>query len=144
MDAGEYHKQGFNCCESVLLGLCDYLGIWSELVPQIATGFGGGIGHTGDICGAITGAVMALGIRYGRKNPQDKITRDQLYQMVEKFLQETQSVLGKVNCVDLIGVSLNTEEGLQIYRGQNLRERCNRIIVTVENIAKQYLGPQEV
>lgn len=138
--AGEYHREGFNCCESILLGLLDYLGVKDELlVPQIATGFGGGIGHTGRICGALTGAIMALGKKYGRTNPQDKETRDYFYQMVENFLEEAQKTLGNINCIDLIGVPLNTQEGLRVYREQNLRGKCNQIIVTVENLAKQYL-----
>lgn len=77
--AGDFHNLGFNCCESVLLGASEFLGVTSELIPKIATGFGGGIGHTGRICGAVTGAVMALGIKYGRTSPQDIHTRDQLY-----------------------------------------------------------------
>jgi len=140
-NAGEYHRQGFNCCESVLLGLLDYLGVKDEvLVPQIATGFGGGIGHTGRICGALTGAIMALGKKYGRTNPRDKETRDRFYKLVEEFLNEAQETLGKVNCIDLIGVPLNTEEGLRAYRENNLREKCYQIIVTVEDLAKKYLA----
>ncbi len=75
MTSGEYHDQGFNCCESTLQGLGDYLGVKSDLIPSIATGFGGGIGHTGGVCGAITGAVMALGIKYGRRDPRIKKKR---------------------------------------------------------------------
>jgi C_GCAxxG_C_C family probable redox protein len=139
--AGEYHREGFNCCESLLLGLLEYLGVKDEiLVPQIATGFGGGIGHTGRICGALTGAIMALGKKYGRNDPTDKETRDRFYQMVENFLHEAQETLGSTNCIDLIGVPLNTEEGLRAYRERNLREKCYQIIVTVEALAKQYLN----
>ncbi|MGQ9473406.1 MAG: C-GCAxxG-C-C family protein [Candidatus Caldatribacteriaceae bacterium] len=137
--AGEYHRQGFNCCESILLGLFDYLGIKNDLIPQIATGFGGGIGHTGRICGALTGAIMALGKQYGRTKPQDKETRDRFYKLTEAFLNEAQEILGSINCLDLIGVPLNTEEGLQIYREKNLREKCYQIITTVEALAHKYL-----
>lgn len=137
--AGEYHRQGFNCCESILLGLFDYLGVKNDLVPQIATGFGGGIGHTGGICGALTGSVMALGKKYGRTDPKDKETRDRFYKLTETFLNEAQEILGSINCLDLIGVPLNTEEGLRIYREKNLREKCYQIIITVEALAQKYL-----
>lgn len=135
----EYHRQGFNCAESVLLGLCDRLGIENSLIPRIATGFGGGIGHTGDICGAITGAIMALGIRFGRENPQDKDSRDRLYLLVEAFLKEAEKTLGYLDCCNLIGVRLNTKEGLKRYREENLRLKCQQIVETVENIAWRYL-----
>ncbi|MBC7218151.1 MAG: C_GCAxxG_C_C family protein [Candidatus Caldatribacterium sp.] len=135
----DYHRQGFNCAESVLLGLCEDLGVKNPLIPRIATGFGGGIGHTGNICGAVTGAVMAFGIRFGRENPEDKDTRDRLYLLVESFLQEVEQSLGRLDCFGLIGVRLNTEEGLRRYREENLREKCRQIVGTVEDIAKRYL-----
>jgi len=138
-NAGDYHDLGFNCCESVLLGASELLGVKSELIPKIATGFGGGIGHTGRICGAITGAVMALGIKYGRTSPQDKHTRDQFYLKTEKFLQDVEKELGSLNCIDLIGVALNTEEGLREYREKNLRDKCHEIIEKVEQILRTYL-----
>jgi C_GCAxxG_C_C family probable redox protein len=137
--ASEYHREGFNCAESVLLALCQEMGIESPFIPRIATGFGGGIGHTGGICGAVTGAVMALGIRFGRSNPQDKETRDRLYLLVESFLKAVGKNLGHLDCLSLIGVRLNTEEGLKQYREGNLREKCRSIVTTVENIALQYL-----
>lgn len=137
--ASKYHQEGFNCAESVLLALCREMGIESSLIPRIATGFGGGIGHTGDICGAVTGAVMALGIRFGRSDPQDKETRDKLYLLVESFLRKVEKNLGHLDCLSLIGVRLNTEEGLKRYRRENLREKCRLIVTTVESIALQYL-----
>ena len=137
--AGDFHNLGFNCCESVLLGASEFLGVTSELIPKIATGFGGGIGHTGRICGAVTGAVMALGIKYGRTSPQDKHTRDQLYLKTENFLKDVEKELGSLNCIDLIGVALNTEEGLREYRERNLKNKCHKIIEKVEEILKAYL-----
>ncbi|MCD6156167.1 MAG: C_GCAxxG_C_C family protein [Candidatus Atribacteria bacterium] len=137
--AGDFHNLGFNCCESVLLGASEFLGVKSELIPKIATGFGGGIGHTGRICGAVTGAVMALGIKYGRTSSQDKHTRDQLYLKTENFLKDVEKELGSLNCIDLIGVALNTEEGLREYRERNLKNKCHKIIEKVEEILKAYL-----
>ncbi len=139
----DYHRQGFNCAESVLLGLCDYLKVENPFVPRIATGFGGGIGHTGNICGAITGAIMAFGIRFGRENPQDKDTRDKLYLLVASFLKDVEDNLGCLDCFSLIGVRLDTEDGLRKYREENLREKCRQIVGTVERIARRYLtdGP---
>jgi len=140
MSSVEYHARGFNCAESVLLGLCEEMHVASPLIPRIATGFGGGIGHTGNVCGAVSGAVMALGIAFGREKPEDRATRDRLYLLVESFLREVEKALGHLDCFSLIGVRLNTEEGLKQYREENLRERCRSIVATVEEIAKRYLS----
>ncbi len=137
--AARYHDMGFNCCESMLAGLCDFLGEKNQLVPRIATGFGGGIGHTGDICGAVSGAVMALGVKFGRSSAEEKEKRDTLYLMVEKFLKEVHKELGSIDCFDLIGMKLNSDEGMKLYRQNKLGKKCHRIIEQVEELARRFL-----
>ena len=62
--ANNYHKQGFNCCQSVLGAFADRLEIPEEAAMRLGAGFGSGAG-TGELCGAITGAVMALDLIAG-------------------------------------------------------------------------------
>jgi C_GCAxxG_C_C family probable redox protein len=64
--AQSYADQHFLCSESCLLALAGAQFVESPLIPRIATGFGAGIGRSGETCGAVTGAVIGLGIRYGR------------------------------------------------------------------------------
>jgi len=61
--------QGYNCAQSVLSTMFEYWNGKNELIPKIATAFGGGIGRCGSVCGALTGGVMALGIKYGTNEP---------------------------------------------------------------------------
>jgi len=68
--------KGFHCSEAVLIAMAEYMGINSDLIPKIATGFGGGIAGTGSVCGALIGGVMAIGIKYGRSRV-DQIEADQ-------------------------------------------------------------------
>lgn len=60
-------RRPYNCCESVLLALAEYLGVESDLIPKIATGIGAGFSLNGFTCGSISGAAMTISIRYGRK-----------------------------------------------------------------------------
>ena len=55
--------EDYNCAQSVLLTMFEYWNGENELIPKIATAFGGGIGRCGSVCGALTGGVMALGIK---------------------------------------------------------------------------------
>ena len=59
--ANDYHKKGFNCCQSVLAAFSDLTGLSEQASFDIGGGFGGGAG-TGELCGAISGAVMTLGL----------------------------------------------------------------------------------
>ncbi|MGC8896255.1 MAG: C-GCAxxG-C-C family protein [Candidatus Bathyarchaeia archaeon] len=61
--------EDYNCAQSVLLTMFEYWNGENELIPKIATAFGGGIGRCGSVCGALTGGVMALGIKYGTNEP---------------------------------------------------------------------------
>ena len=58
--AVEFHAQGYNCCQSVLLACCDLCGITEEAAAKLGYGFAGGM-YCGEVCGAVTGALMALG-----------------------------------------------------------------------------------
>ena len=68
--AGARFTCGYDCSQSVLLTLYESWHDKTELIPKIATAFGGGIGRCGSICGAVTGGVIAIGTRYGTNEPQ--------------------------------------------------------------------------
>ena len=103
----------YNCCESVLLALSKYLGVESDLIPKIATGVGAGFSLNGLTCGAISGAAMAIGIKYGRKsneeNPQAAWSR------VDKFIEAFKDRWGAVTCRELTRLDVKTPEGMKEY-----------------------------
>ncbi|MCP8317255.1 MAG: C_GCAxxG_C_C family protein [archaeon] len=103
----------YNCCESVLLALKDYLGAKSDIIPKIGTGIGAGVSLNGLLCGSISSVAMAIGIKYGRtsseENPQP------VWNMVDKYVAEFKDKFGHVNCRQLTGLDLKTKEGLKEY-----------------------------
>ena len=69
-------EQKLNCAESVLRGVCYAQGIdLPDIAKRMATPFGGGVGRSEDICGALTGGVMAIGVCLGRTTPEEDKTR---------------------------------------------------------------------
>lgn len=68
--AANKFKEGYNCAESVLRALNEELKLnLSDDALKMATGFGGGLGQAGCMCGALAGAVMALNVLQGRTSP---------------------------------------------------------------------------
>jgi hypothetical protein len=65
--AASHAEEEFLCSEAVLITLAECLGVESKLIPRIATGFGAGVGREGEVCGALSGAVMGLGLKFGRE-----------------------------------------------------------------------------
>lgn len=103
----------YNCCESVLLALKDYLDIDSKLIPKICTGIGAGVSLNGLLCGSISSVAIAIGIKYGRTSPEEN--PKPVWDMVDKYVAEFRDKFGYVNCRQLTGLDLKTEEGLKKY-----------------------------
>jgi len=103
----------YNCCESALLTLAEYLGIESELVPKIGTAIGAGVGLNGLLCGSVSSVAMAIGIKYGRTSPEEN--PQPVWGMIDEYLTAFKDKFGAVNCRQLTGLNLKTQEGLKQY-----------------------------
>ena len=131
--ASELHLKGYNCAQAVLLVLFEHMNPngKNEAIPKIATGFGGGIGRCGSVCGALTGAVMAVGLKYGAhdNNPGNKtLTTSKAQALYRNF----ESIYGSVNCRDLIQCDISTPQGLAKAKQENAFETiCSKLIKTV-------------
>ena len=124
-----YFRIGYNCAESVLLAIArDALEIDSNLVPKIATGFGGGISRRGYVCGAVSGTVMGFGLKYGRNNPEK--LRAKTYNRVVEFYKQFQRKFGSIVCRELCECDLSTIEGIRKFRKGNVHEQKCRYFVS--------------
>jgi C_GCAxxG_C_C family probable redox protein len=111
----------YHCAESVLMAVCRELGVENALIPRIATAFGGGMGRSGEVCGAVTGALMAIGVKRGREEPEQSVT--EINALARRFLQGFREQMGSIYCRDLTGKDLSTPEGLQQYRASDVPMR---------------------
>jgi C_GCAxxG_C_C family probable redox protein len=129
-DAKNAFDSGFNCAESVLSAVSKHTGLLKEhaesFVPRIATGFGGGIARNGDVCGALSGGVIAISLALGRNRSDE--SREPCYPSVDKFYNDFVKTFGTCKCCELTGVSIKTPAGNQAYRDRIHRERCTPIV----------------
>ena len=127
--AANYFRQDYNCAQSVLLTMQEFYGIpKNELIPKIATAFGGGIGRRGSLCGALTGAIMAIGLKHGT----DKtvlIEKEKAYKIALKFYDQFAKECGSPFCKELIGYDLTDPKDLEKLRKSNVRdEKCSGFV----------------
>ncbi|MDH5481776.1 MAG: C-GCAxxG-C-C family protein [Candidatus Bathyarchaeota archaeon] len=123
--------EGYNCAQSVLLTMFGYWNGENELVPKIATAFGGGIGRCGSVCGALTGGIMALGIKYGTNEPSLE-KRLKAYKLAERLYKQFETKHKSVLCRELIGYELSNPEELEKARKTKVfEEKCTNIVRTV-------------
>lgn len=140
--ADALHQQGFNCSQAVFSTLAEPLGLDQATALKIASPFGGGIGRTGETCGAVTGALMALGLQAGFDEP-DRQAKDRVYGWTREFLRRFQQRYGGLACKALIGVDLSTPEGLQKAREQAVfSTRCTQFIAGAIEIAEQMFNDE--
>lgn len=138
-EAKNCFKQGLNCSECVMTAMLNNFetGMPAEVIT-LATGFGGGMGHTKNTCGAITGAVMALSAMVGRKNPMAKETMPEriaelqdIYAVVGKMVNEIKDEYGTLICSEL-------SDPLGDWEGKARKRNCMQMITYCAGLAAKY------
>ena len=115
--AQNLHERGFNCSQAIFAAFAPQYSISDELAMKLASPFGGGMARQGEVCGALVGALMVLGLQYGNFAPEGK---DQTYQIAQSFIDQFRESHGAIRCRELIGYDLSTPEGLQAAREHNV------------------------
>jgi C_GCAxxG_C_C family probable redox protein len=122
--------RGFNCAQSVMMAMQECWGIEDPVEPKVAAAFGSGIGRQGSLCGALTGGVLAIGIRYGTNVPQSQ-TRRAAYAHAQEFYRRFQQRCGSVFCRDLLGYDLTDPDELHAARNADaFHTVCIRFVHT--------------
>ena len=100
--------------------------IESDLIPKIATGFCSGMARTGGLCGALSGAIMSLGLVSGRSEPDTPV--DHHYARVQKLIQHFEDKFGSINCQQLTGCHLGTPEGQIRFQTTGQQAKCSEYV----------------
>lgn len=128
-------REGYLCSESILKTFAEAQGMACEHVPKIATGFGGGMGRRGLVCGALTGAVMALSLKYGRKTLGETENYEKCMAKVQQLLKGFEETFGSTICRELTNCDLTTVEGRQKFKVEQIREKkCARYVAEAMRI----------
>lgn len=130
---------GLHCSQCVLAAVSSDIGLDEDLALKISSGFGGGMCH-GELCGAVTGAVMALSLKYGNTDGSDNEAKQKEYEIVREFCKEFKNVNGSILCRDLMGVDFAERENRKIAREKGLfKKNCPKYIKDAINILDELL-----
>jgi C_GCAxxG_C_C family probable redox protein len=133
-------KEGFSCSQAVLSAYSDAFGLDLNLALKISQPFGGGIAHRGEICGAVSGAFMAIGLKFGRTRAEDIPARERTYEAVTNFIRKFENLHGSLICKELLGYDLSSEEGLKKAEEEGLFEtRCPKFVQHAAEILKDLI-----
>ena len=130
---------GYNCAQSVLYAFHDEVGLDEDLALKIATGLGAGMARKQEVCGAVTGGILVLGLRHGRGNAADRSATEQTYQRTRALMDAFAAKHGSCVCRRLLqGVDLATDEGQRRFKGDDLLNKvCKPCVQGVVEILER-------
>jgi C_GCAxxG_C_C family probable redox protein len=138
--AVSYFKSGFNCSQSVFAAFAPQFGTPEADAFKIACPFGAGMGRMQETCGALTGAFMVIGLKYGKYNADDKISKDITYEKVREFSKKFNELNNSLKCRDLIGIDISTMDGLELAKEREVFEKlCVKYIQDAVRILEEIL-----
>jgi C_GCAxxG_C_C family probable redox protein len=115
-------QEGFNCAQAVMYSFSDELHIEKEAALKLACGFGAGMGRKEEVCGAVTGGIIAIGCKYGRGEKDDLAATELTYTKTRELMDKFALKHGSFSCRNLLnGCDLTTEEGRKYFNQNNLR-----------------------
>jgi C_GCAxxG_C_C family probable redox protein len=109
-------EKGFSCSQAVLTSHCEEYGLKKELAHKVSGAFGGGMGHIGESCGAVTGALMLIGLKYGKYKEEDAESKERTYSIVKEYVNQFKAKHGSISCKALIQFDISIEEELKKAR----------------------------
>ncbi len=130
----------FNCAQSILSSYATQYGLDRDTALRLATGFGGGMGRLQNTCGAVSGAFMAISLKYGMGINGDKEAREKTYQVIREFSNRFQEIHRSLICRELLGCDINTPEGKDFYdRNDFFEKKCFQYVKDSAKILEQIL-----
>ncbi|MBN2529666.1 MAG: C_GCAxxG_C_C family protein [Deltaproteobacteria bacterium] len=132
---------GYNCAQSVLTTFAPDMELSRHDALRVAGPFGAGMGLMGNVCGAVTGAFMAIGLRYAKTNDDENDAKHKGYQLVQEFSKKFTEKHGTIQCKELIGLDLNTEEGYATAVDSGIfKTECIQYVEDATAILEELLG----
>jgi len=139
--AQSFFLDGYLCSQSILMTFAPHFGLEPDTAAKIAAPFGGGVARRGDTCGAVNGAFMVLGLRYGHISAEDQDSKEETYRGVKEFIAQFQERNGSIRCNELLDCDISTPQGLQSAQDAQLfTTRCPKLVGDAVEILDQIMG----
>ena len=128
---------GMNCAQAILTAFGKQYGLDSEMAKMLGTPLGGGMGHMAGTCGAVTPAVLILGL--AKNGQEESEARKVSHASVQELFRQFKELHGSTDCKDLLGFDMSTEEGSKkIKEEQLVKKRCPEFVrgaaIILENL----------
>ncbi|OPZ58867.1 MAG: putative redox-active protein (C_GCAxxG_C_C) [Deltaproteobacteria bacterium ADurb.Bin510] len=139
--ATERFDQGFSCAQSVFAAFVAENGLDEITAMNLTSGLGAGFGRAQEVCGAVSGAVLAIGLGCGRKAEDGRAVKEEAYALTREFMQRFKAAHGSCCCRELLGgLDLNAEGAHERMVAEGLRERvCGACVAGAVKLVEELL-----
>ena len=132
-DAVQIFESGYRCSQAVFAAFSQDFGLSKEQALKIGACFGSGM-RKGEVCGACTGALMALGLKFGENKEKSN-------EVCNRFMDEFKKENGSYICRDLLECDISTPEGVKYAKDNNLfTEFCPKMVESAAKITNEILS----
>jgi len=122
-------SRGFNCAQAVLSPYSRELGLKPAQGHRVSQSFGAGMARLAGTCGAVTGGLMVIGLKYGKTEARDEAAKEKTYALAQEFMRRFKSKHGSLTCLGLLGHHIGTRRGSLAIKRKNFHEtRCPRYV----------------
>lgn len=130
----ELFSNNFNCSQAVLTAFAPDFGLDEKLALMLGTSFGGGA-RNGEMCGAVSGALMVLGLRYGHYNASDNEQKARAYSIAVEYTKRFKEANGSIVCRELLGHDLTKPDEMACIKEKGLFGKvCPKMIKSAAEI----------
>jgi C_GCAxxG_C_C family probable redox protein len=139
--AKELFKKGYNCSQSVLAAFCDETGLDIETALKLASSFGGGMGRLREVCGAVTGMFLAVGMKNGYSDPRDNKSKAEHYKLIQDLAKRFESENRSIICRELLGLSSKPDSHIPADRteGYYKKRPCAELVECAARILDEHI-----
>lgn len=137
---------GYNCAQSVFLAYSDLFEIDDKLAKRISAPFGGGMGRLREVCGALSGAFMVVGLRYPADDPEDKLAKSGNYKAVQRVAEPFRDKFGSIVCRDLLDIKRQKDNPIPSDRNAEYyaKRPCARFVAEAAEILGRELANSDI
>lgn len=135
-------RAGYNCSQAVLLAFRDVTGLDDETAAKIAASFGGGMGRLREVCGAVSGMFMVIGLLEGYSQPKDGEAKAAHYRRVQELAAAFSDKNGSIVCRELLGLKVQKQQPQPEERtaAYYAKRPCELLVGDAAKILEAYLA----
>lgn len=141
----ELFLSGYNCSQAVIGAFCEELGLSFETAMKLSSSFGGGMGRLREVCGAVSGAFMVLGLKYGDFDCKNHADKSKHYERIQRFAERYKELNGSIICRELLGLN---EKGASVPAPEVRTEKyykkrpCVNLVEMSCELLDEFLGEE--